>query len=277
MEVSARIVGKGRPPRGERLFLRDLDVTGEDYSGRKLHELSIASSRFRRCRFERMRVAVAGLGVLGHPAEFVECSFDGSRLGPPCGGSARFERCSFRNVNIPSWICESVELVDCVFSGKVEAVFFGTIPDNDLKLRERLGRVRNEFHGNDFTGVHPFGISFIEGIDLSVQRLPLGKDLAILDDPATALSRVIREIETWPRDDRRDIAETLLRRYEEDAANGQKQLLLHTRFGGARRGQRCPTRPAPPGYAAGAGRLSDHWAPIHVHDCLCRLLTMVIL
>jgi len=98
-----------------------------------------------------MRVAGASLGVRGFPSWFVECSFDGSRIKLPGSGTARFERCTFRNVDLRSQVCVDTELVDCVISGKLrDVVFHGTLVDENL--HRKLERERNEFHGSDFTG-----------------------------------------------------------------------------------------------------------------------------
>jgi hypothetical protein len=224
MKVTARLGPKGPPPPGERLFLDDMDRTGEDFSGRRLHTLSTANSTFRNCRFERMRVEVASLGVRSYPSWFVECSFDGSRM-KLIGSSARFERCTFRDVDIRKWVTYSTEIVDCVFSGKLrDAVFHGTVIDDEL--RRKLGRERNEFHGNDFTGCTVLDVAFRTGIDLTHQRFPVDDDLVYLPDAAATLAAVVDEVATWPAGDPRDFANDLLESLGKDARRGQRQLLI---------------------------------------------------
>lgn len=223
MEVTARLGPKGPPPPGERLYLSDVELTGEDFSGRRLHTLSTANSTFRNCRFEQMRVEVASFGVGGFPSWFVECSFDGSRMWI-LGSSARFERCTFRDVDVRKWVTDTAEMVDCVFSGKLrDVVFLGTVSEEEL--RRVLGRERNEFHGNDFTGCTVFDVAFRTGIDLTRQRFPADDDLVYLADAAATLATVADEVATWPAGDPRDFANDLLESLGKDVKRGQRQLL----------------------------------------------------
>ena len=224
MEFIARIVEGGPPPSGEHLVLSDQELDGADFSGRKLHQLDVYGCRFRRCRFERMRVNAAFLGA-GDLSEYVECSFDGSRfrhLGN--GGFARFVRCSFHDIDFKHWICTAVEMVDCVFTGKLrEVVLHSTV--FDPWERERVHRERNEYHGNDFSGVTDFNVAFRTGIDLSQQRLPSGPDFLYLPDAARSVEAARYEISKWEPADRSE-AEWKLERYAKDIAGGQRQLLI---------------------------------------------------
>ena len=116
-------------------------------------------------------------------------------------------------------------MVDCVFSGRLEEVVFnGTVPP---EKRSFLHRERNEFHGNDFSGVDLIDVAFRTGIDLTQQRLPTGPQYLYLPDAAAALAHAQAEVAKWQGDAgvRKD-AFSLLRAYQFEASNGQRQLLL---------------------------------------------------
>jgi hypothetical protein len=221
----ARVAGAGPPPGDDRLFVRGGAFVDADYSGRRLSRLMLADATFTRCRFERLRVRDAALGVLGHPSEFVECSFDGSTLALPGSGTARFVGCTFRDVRLRRWTAQTVELVDCVFTGSLrEVVFLGAPVSPDVA--GRLGRERNEFRGNDFSGVTEFDVAFRRGIDLSAQRLPTGDDLVLLPDAPAALAATRAAAAGWPDPARRAAALALLDALAVDLAGGQHQLLV---------------------------------------------------
>ena len=105
----------------------DSNVEDGDFSGRRLSYLSVVGARLTHCRFERMRIEQAYLGSGGAASTYVGCSFDGSSFDILFAGFARFERCTFRDVNITEWRGETAELVNCVFTGRIKrAIFWGT-------------------------------------------------------------------------------------------------------------------------------------------------------
>lgn len=90
-----------------------------------------------------MRIEDAGFGDGADVSEYVECSFDGSRIQAVAPGRARFVRCSFRDVKLKGWLCWDAEFVDCVFTGRGDELrFFGQPSDC---VRDELGRDRNEW------------------------------------------------------------------------------------------------------------------------------------
>src|SRR3712207_5663627 len=103
MEVNARVVGHVTVNPDERMSFKHAHVTDGDFSGHRLVALSAIGSRFERCRFERLRVEDASLGSGTEVSEYIECSFDGSRMALSVGGFARFVRCSFRKVDFREW------------------------------------------------------------------------------------------------------------------------------------------------------------------------------
>ncbi|MDQ1739495.1 MAG: hypothetical protein QOE53_1147 [Pseudonocardiales bacterium] len=194
----------------DRLDFDHVSQVGADYSGRRLAALSVRGSRFERCRFDRVRAKGVAFSAGYDLSEYVDCSFDGVRFPSVIAGFSRFVRCSFRDADIKGFGDDYLELVDCVFTGKLRAsVFWGAAPQpeaekryqSDLAFFAREGRPEpagyrelarrpaNEFHGNDFSGVELIDVSF-RGIDLSRQRLPADGYL-YLPEAATTVNRAL--------------------------------------------------------------------------------------
>jgi hypothetical protein len=113
-------------------------------------------------------------------------------------GRARFDRCSFRNVDIREGYLFHVELVDCTFTGRLRKIIFsGTVPRQDRQFG-LFGRWHNEFRGNDFSSAELIEVDFRNGIDLSKQRLPSGPDYLYLANAADALRQAQAEVRKWP-------------------------------------------------------------------------------
>jgi hypothetical protein len=181
-----------------------------------------------RCEFTDMRISnwVTGAGRTT-VTTYTECVFDRSRIRFNPGGLARFERCSFRDVDLRDWMCFETELVDCVFTGRMRRAFFnGTVRE---ELVEALGRTSNEFRGNDFSGMDLLDVGFRTGIDLSLQRLPTGEQYVYLPDAERALQRAREQVlasgrvRLWgEHGDVVPVIDVALK----TVRNGQRQLLL---------------------------------------------------
>ncbi|GAA4440394.1 hypothetical protein [Phytohabitans houttuyneae] len=219
-------------------------------SGRRLVQLAAVGSVFTRCRFERLRVESASLGAGVMVSEYIDCSFDGSRIARMGSGFTRFVRCSFRDVDLRGWESHYLELVDCVFTGQIRSSQFWGRPE-PLGARNRFAayvrrceqdgiepsaeqlylRERNEFRDNDFSGADLVDVYFRYGIDLSQQRLPTGEDYLYLPDGQAAIDRALALLTDHPpADDVRAKADRFLRSVlgrEIDA--GQRQLLLRAK------------------------------------------------
>jgi uncharacterized protein YjbI with pentapeptide repeats len=232
----------------DRLTFEHAEVFGEDFSGFR-GSLAVVGSRFERCLFERMRVDDASLGAGVEQSEYVDCSFDRSRLTPHGGGYSRFVRCCFRDVIIRSWDCYHVELVDCVFTGTLRSVRFwtrtpaewryieyedyvrfslkegrGQPPDS---VRELMLRADNEFHGNDFSGANLIKADFRGGIDLSAQRLPSGDGYLYVPDAPDAIDRALALVDQRvPSELAPDVVRFLRDVLGREVEMGQHQLLL---------------------------------------------------
>jgi hypothetical protein len=161
----------------------------------------------------------------GHDlSEYLDCQFDAShiRFGP--GGNARFVHCSFRDVDLQEWMCSTVELVDCTFSGVLRsAIFHGAVPPDRQKV---VGRVRNEFSGNDFSACRLVDVGFRSGIDLDAQVLPRGPEYLYLRRAEQAVAATRKRVEAWDDPSKRSQVAGFMRLLELNVAGGQKQLLL---------------------------------------------------
>lgn len=226
------------------LYLDHVTQVGADYSGRRLTSLSVRGSRFERCRFDRIRAKGVAFSTGYDLSEYLDCSFDGVRFPSVSAGFSRFVRCSFRDVDIKDLGGDYLELVDCVFTGKLRTtVFWGAPPQpwaekryqSSLRFFAREGREEppgyrelarrpsNEFHGNDFSGAELIDVSF-RGIDLTRQRLPTGDGYLYLPDAETAINRALDMIGDHPDGPQ---AEDFLRRVlGREISFGQRQLHL---------------------------------------------------
>jgi hypothetical protein len=79
------------------------------------------------------------------------------------------------------------ELIDCMFTGKMRRSFFNGRPGSHAT--PGLVRDRNEFRGNDFSGMEFIDVGFRTGVDLTQQRLPSGGQYVYLEDAGPALDR----------------------------------------------------------------------------------------
>ncbi len=224
MKVEARVVGKVRINPDEHIVLDHVYLRDADYSNRRLMQFGTIGSRLDRCSLKRTDISTAQFGAGRELSEFTECDFDGSRL-VGGGGFSRFVRCSFREVDLRNWICFKSEFIDCVFSGRLtQCIFNGTVPERD---RSWVGRERNEFRGNDFSGAELIDVAFRTGIDLEQQRLPIGPDYVYVADAEAAIERARKGLVDWmPGTDHQRRALVMVDVYSDLVKNGQRQLLL---------------------------------------------------
>jgi hypothetical protein len=215
--ASARQVKKGR------LEFVDANLECESFAQLTLREFMSTRSTFRDCRFERMTIKRACFGGGTVASEYVDCVFDGSRINATTPGTARFLRCSFREVHIQDFFGLTCGFVDCVFSGTIEKAVFQS------KLlgphRDRFGRSENDFRGNDFSGAKLGDVAFRGGIDLTSQNLPSGPEFIYLPDAALAVARGWRFAVGMSDLDLRSRTLAFLRSLERDI-EGQEQLFI---------------------------------------------------
>lgn len=192
--VEARVVGFVKVDPNDYLNVDHAKLIGADYSKRKVRMFTTVGSRFEKCRFEGTRIDNVAFGAGMELSEFIDCSFDGARM-ENGGGFSRFVRCSFQNVEIRGWRCYEAEFIECVFTGRLtECIFNGTVREQD---RAWVGREKNEFRGNDFSGCDLVDVGFRTGIDLTHQELPSGPEYLYLPDAAAAIERAQRTVQQW--------------------------------------------------------------------------------
>jgi hypothetical protein len=224
MDFGVRRVGHIQSRDEDHVVLSGQRLVEEDFSGRHLLQFSAEGSRFERCRFDELVIDSASFGAGRSMSEYVGCSFNGAKLQMGPGGYARFIDCTFEDTVIENWFCFAVELVGCIFSGRLKkAVFNGAVRPEDLG---DVKRSTNRFEGNDFSRAKLVDVAFRTGIDLSQQRVPSGPEHTYLEDAASAVRRARVAFNAWDDQDAKKSARGVLAVMEEDVAAGQRQLLI---------------------------------------------------
>jgi uncharacterized protein YjbI with pentapeptide repeats len=152
-------------------FLRKT-YEGGDWSGHRFGHFVPVSCTFRSCTFEACNFVQACFGGGLEDSYYTNCTFDRSYIRARAPGNARFESCSFLNVEIVELFGHSIEMINCRFSGVIRKAFFNG--EVLAHTAADLGRASNEFEGNDFSKAQLVDVSFRTGIDLCRQRLPTG-------------------------------------------------------------------------------------------------------
>jgi len=149
---------------------RRKSYSSADWSGQTFEHFIPVGCRFHDCKFENVTFETACFGGGLEDTLYSNCSFDRSTIRSISPGHARFESCSFRDVEIIQLLGFTVEMVECVVTGIVKQAFFnGAVPEEYVEV---LGRDKNEFRGNNFSDATFVDVGFRTGIDLSLQELP---------------------------------------------------------------------------------------------------------
>jgi uncharacterized protein YjbI with pentapeptide repeats len=143
-----------------------------DWSGQKFEDFVPVGCTFEACLFEGCDFRHVCFGGGLEDSHYIRCSFDRSTIRATAPGNARFEQCSFQNVELIELLSHAVEMINCTFSGVIRAAFFNGAVLADVA--PGLGRSRNQFEGNDFSNARLDDVSFRTGIDLSKQQFPKG-------------------------------------------------------------------------------------------------------
>jgi hypothetical protein len=187
-----------------------------------------------RCDFSRTVFDRAGFGATSGDERWDEqswpmtvyrdCDFTRARFPSRAFfGNALFERCVFDGAwrRTQTYTTEA-QFVGCTFRGKVQGVNFWGAPSDRWKV---LGRGRNAFTDNDFTGADLRGVAF-NHVDLYSQRFPGLPEYAVLDRIDLRAAAAVAAIVDWPEEVRRTAARSL--RHEADRAmrfNGGSALV----------------------------------------------------
>lgn len=222
--INARRLGHRQISESENVVLSQQRLDSTDFRGRHIEQFSAEGTRLERCRFDNAVIEYASFGAGRAVSEYVDCSFDGAKLRMGPGGYARFVGCTFENTLIENWFCFAVEIVGCMFSGRLRKVVFnGTPRPEDVGV---VGRRVNQFEDNDFSRATLADVSFRTGIDLAKQQLPTGDDYRLLDNAESAVRRARVAFNAWDDQDLKKQAKGVLTVMEEDVAAGQSQLLI---------------------------------------------------
>jgi len=223
--MKARTKGKINPATlGPRVSLEHQQVTRGEFSGQADGYFGAVGCTFDDCNFSNMKLRQFTFAGGTEPTRYRRCRFDGSRIQHVIAGLARFESCSFLDVDINRLFSHAAEFVDCVFSGVLRSsVFFGRVFET---CREDTSRVVNEFRGNDFSAMRFIDVDFRQGVDLAKQRLPGGDDYLYLQDAASKLTTLRQKYLQQPASPRRTEVFQALELLEDEVRDGQADLFL---------------------------------------------------
>ena len=207
----------------DRVLFDQVSAVGEDFSSLQGREWDVMESRFERCRFDGVKTEFC-FGSGQRMSEYLDCTFDRSRITSTNPGRARFIRCSFRDVRLRKSLFNHAEFLDCVFTGRLREINFNARLSLDDKAE--LGRTYNRYERNDFSGARLKGVAFKGGVNLLDQRLPQEDGYLLVDDAEAVIPAAAAEVLTWPDTAEKDAI--LLRldiQLEYDLHYGQRQLL----------------------------------------------------
>ncbi len=225
--IEARSKGRVSVDTSRDMFLRHQHFTEKSWARHK-GDFGTLGCTFEACDFSEMRVPTMEFASGIELTRYIACKFDRSRFKRVVAGQARFERCSFLNVDITDLFSHAAEFVDCTFSGVLRnSVFFGRVFGNHALYTSRK---TNEFRGNDFSAMKFVGVDFRQGVDLALQRLPVGDDYLYLADAEEKLSALRRTYLQQPPSPRRQAVFEFLRFPEEEVRDGQLSLFLSKEF-----------------------------------------------
>jgi len=206
------------------IFLRHEHQVAVSYAGLRHASFGALGCTFEGCDFSNMRPDSISFASGREPTQYRQCRFDGSRFKKVIAGQARFEKCTFLDVDIRGLFAHSAEFIDCVFSGVLRtSVFFGRVFGNDQK---DVPRTVNEFRGNDFSAMKFIDVGFRQGIDLSLQRLPEGDGYLYLRNAGQKLASFRQKYTQQPPSKRRQEVFEFLKRPEEEVRDGQVDLFM---------------------------------------------------
>jgi hypothetical protein len=221
-EIRVRSKGHVKVPLSGRLFVDEEQVKGFDYSSLELKRFGSHASRFEDCNFEKLNLDSLSFGEGKAMSEYIRCSFDGSMFSSNTGiGRARFVDCTFRNIRSHRFKLSAGDLVDCVFSGRMDSTQIWGRPGPDEEI---YGDRVNTIKGNDFSGVDFGDIDFRFGVDLGKQLLPSGPDYLFIPEAARVLAAAYRDAATMDDLEKRRILISIIQSRQEAVTTGQRDL-----------------------------------------------------
>lgn len=198
-----------------------------DFSHRKISYLAITASSFTRCNFQGIKLTSGSMGGGRAVTVYNDCTFDDSIIHRVSPGRARFVSCTFRNTKMRDVRFLRAELVDCVFTGKLQGVVFDADPWGEPV---EGGKIAYEYRGNDFSAASFDDVAFRGGIELDDQRLPGGPDFLLIRNALASLGGAWDEVQSWPFGTFRVEAESCLEVLLKSARRKQKDLFIQKKF-----------------------------------------------
>jgi uncharacterized protein YjbI with pentapeptide repeats len=189
-----------------------------DFSRLRFSRFLAYDSVFERCdftktRFDELLLGAAGSdGMPGHDpiwpvTLYRECVFAHTRPRRDTPfGNARFERCVFDDAGLRSLVSPyQAQFVECTFRGRIQNMQFWGKPSYKAAV---IGRDRNAFTGNDFTGAELVRVGF-KYVDLMAQRFPGLPDYAVLDRVDQRVEAALADMSGWPVEIKRKAARSM--------------------------------------------------------------------
>lgn len=226
-EIQVRSAGYVKLPLPDDLFVDHQQVTGVDYTSLGLKSFGSHGSRFENCNFGKLRLDSLSFGAGQVMSEYVNCTFDGSKFfANTLLGRARFVNCSFRKIRSSRFRLAAGDLIDCVFSGRMDStqIWGRTGPRADI-----YGDRTNTIEGNDFSGVDFGDIDFRFGVDLRKQVLPAGQDYMLISDAAQVLARAYKDAVTMDDLENRKTLVRMIQSQQDAVDGGQRELFVSKR------------------------------------------------
>jgi hypothetical protein len=226
-EIQVRSAGYVKLPVPDRLFVDHQQVTGVDYTRLGLKRFGSHGSRFENCNFGKLRLESLSFGEGQVMSEYVNCTFDGSKFfANTLLGRARFVNCSFRGIRSSRFRLVAGDLIDCVFSGRMDStqIWGRTGPDADI-----YGDRTNMIVGNDFSVVDFGDIDFRFGVDLRKNVLPAGPDYMLISNAAQVLGRAYKDAVTMDDLENRKSLVRMIQSRQDAVDGGQRDLFVSKR------------------------------------------------
>ncbi|RRC96527.1 pentapeptide repeat-containing protein [Schaalia canis] len=207
-------------------YLSHLRVEGVDFSGQTFNNFGLTDVVLTNCDFSRVKADFFIPGSGPFPCEFIDCSFDRVNFRQVLSLSNRFVGCSFKGARLSRWKLEETDLVDCDFDGATlrDVMLWGSMDDPGTPSYPARSWV-NEIRGNDFSGAKLIDVDFRTGVDLTLQKLPVGPDYIYAEDVPAALTRGEEVLDSLSPEDKKRAA-ILLEILRNEYERGQKQLFL---------------------------------------------------
>lgn len=204
-------------------ILENQNYKKADFSNIATKQLTIINCSFEDCSFDDMKVGEICFGGGKSFSTYTNCSFKNAKFSSIAPGFAKFFGCTFSNVAIKKFLCTSVDIIDCTFSGKIQGSFFNAKP---ISCNRPDGETKNTIESNDFSNVDFKDVAFRGGVDLSMQSLPSSEQSILLIGAEEILRNAYSKIISWSDLELRRQCLNLIKFLEFELEDGQKDLFF---------------------------------------------------